>query len=280
MNSGRTTLDLSMKKILYRLSYAQIIKALSGLPTGNATTLLVHSSLSKCGYINGGGGTVVAALEEYISGGTLVMPTHTYCYPDKDGIAPIFEVVSTRSRVGAITEFFRQQVGVFRSIHPTHSIACRGRAREDLCRGHELCDTPCGTGTPYERLVDRDCSVVMFGTTMDSYTLFHTAEHETQVPYLYETTPCTLRYVDMAGTVRSLIMWKHDMQIARRFAAMDSWLEEHGLLFKSRLGRGELLIIPRAGDLHLRLVKELRRDPLFLVADTARKDVAGRFQLR
>jgi hypothetical protein len=38
---------------------------------------------------------------------------------------------------------------------------------------------------------------------------------------------------------------------------------------------GELLYIPHAAALHERMVKELRIDPLLLVAESARSTVAG-----
>jgi hypothetical protein len=57
------------------------------------------------------------------------------------------------------------------------------------------------------------------------------------------------------------------MRIPRRFTLMDTWLEERGLLSRRRLGRGELLFIPRTRDAHAAVLAELRRDPWLLVAE-------------
>ena len=45
-------------------------------------------------------------------------------------------------------------------------------------------------------MVRQDASVLMFGVTLNSYTLFHTAEDEAEVPYCYEEEPYSLRVRD------------------------------------------------------------------------------------
>jgi aminoglycoside 3-N-acetyltransferase len=167
---------------------------------------------------------------------------------------------------------------VVRSQHPSHSIAVSGPGAEDLCRDHELRETPCGPGTPYLRIAEGNSSVLMFGATMDSYTLFHTAEDAADVPYLYFPEQVTLRTRGADGTIRSVQMWRQDMSVARRFAATADWLAEQGLLVRRRLGLGELLFIPSARALHDRVVETMRRDPLFLVDEKARAAVASRMK--
>src|SRR5262249_1506540 len=143
--------------------------------------LLVHSSLSACGQIIGGADAVLRALRDWIGNGTLCLPAHSYCYPRKDGSIPIFDLHSTPALTGRISDVFWRQAGVLRSNHPTHSLACSGPSAAWLCAEHELCATPCGAATPYARLVQSHCSVLMFGVTLDSYTLFHTAEDAARV---------------------------------------------------------------------------------------------------
>ena len=96
---------------------------------------MVHSSLSACGQIRGGSATVVEVLQTWLGEGDLTMPTHTYCYPDKNGEAPVFDPATTPSVVGAITDYFWKQPEVMRSLHPTHSLACQGPGADHLCSG-------------------------------------------------------------------------------------------------------------------------------------------------
>lgn len=260
---------------LHPLNWRQVLEALQTFGPFPTQGLLVHSALSACGYICGGPATVIQALRTWIRERDLVMPTHTYCYPDKEGGAPRFDPAVTPSRVGAITDAFWRQPHVVRSVHPTHSLACLGAGAKKLCARHELCDTPCGVGTPYEKLVTQEFSVLMFGVTLDTYTLFHTAEDAAQVPYLYESRPYRLQVVDRAGQIRQITMRRQDMSIIRCFAQMDSWLEERRLLIRRSLGLGQLLFIPDARAAHQQLVEALRIDPLLLVDPEVRASVAS-----
>lgn len=227
---------------------------------------MVHSSLSACGYVEGGPLTIIEAVRQWSVGGTLTMPTHTYCYPDSNGSCQVFEPTKTPSLVGSVTDTFWRLANVKRSLHPTHSLACEGPLSDELIAMHEQCGTPCGHNTPYERLVEWDASVLMFGASLEAYTLFHTAEDAAPVPYLYEPRPYKLKYRKPSGKIKDLQMQRQDMRIPRRFAEMDNWLEERGLLKRQRCGDGELLWIPHAKAAHKAVIATLRTDPFFLVA--------------
>jgi aminoglycoside 3-N-acetyltransferase len=248
------------------VNHAQSMAALSRLPAPVPGLLCVHSSLSACGYVAGGAATVIGALRQWNAGGTLAMPAHSYCYPSGDRPAPAFNPTLTPSVVGTVTDAFWRRPGVRRSLHPTHSIAAEGPEAERLVAGHEDCDTPCGRGTPYERLVESDAAILMFGATLEAYTLFHTAEDAAQVPYLYEPQRVALCYRDQSGRRHAMLMWKHDMTVPRSFREKDQWLEQLGLLHRVALGSGELLLIPHARQAHHAIVAELRRTASFLTA--------------
>jgi aminoglycoside 3-N-acetyltransferase len=255
-----------------------VARAVNQLVDRPGPLLMMHSSLSHCGYIEGGAATVIE-----VAGGvgdTLCLPTHTYCYPlSRSEPPPKFDPLTTRSVVGEITNFFWQQEGVCRSVHPTHSLAARGPKAAELCRGHELCQTPCGPGTPYERLVESDAAVLMFGVTMNTYTLFHTAEDAAGCPYLYEPQPYDLVALDGEGHEHAVRMYRQDMSVRRRFAAMDRVLERAGLLRRGSLGHGELLFIPSARRVHEFMLARLAEDPFFLVDRDYLQNAGGRWSL-
>lgn len=262
---------------LVRLDQERILSALRSFVAEQDRPLLVHSSLSACGYMTEGPATVIGALRRWLCQSVvLVLPTHTWSYPDTTGVAPVYDYRATPSVVGAITNYYWSQPRIVRSLHPSHSVACGGPDASAFIDGHEECETPCGQDTPYERLIKQDGSVLMFGATLDAYTLFHTAEDAAQVHYLYLPKQLMLRSKNRNGDVREIPTWRQDMSVTRRFGAMDSWLEEQGLLVRCKLGLGELLYVPRAGELHQRVVKELRRDPLFLLDEGGRATVASK----
>lgn len=256
-----------LRRIRLRFSPVSTTKldaALRQLIPEPVPVLFVHSSLSNCGHIPGGAATVVTALRKVAT--TVVLPTHTYCYPRPDGDVPVYDATATRSQVGAISDWFWRQPGVIRSIHPTHSLAAIGPLAGTLCEGHELCDTPCGKGTPYEKLIERDAAVLMLGCTMNTYTLFHTAEDFARCPYLYYPNQVSLRY-RIGEEIRPIEMWRQDMTHVRRFTEMDAELEAAGLLRRTRLGLGTLLYIPSSAAVQRYLEEKLTRNPRHLLKD-------------
>jgi aminoglycoside 3-N-acetyltransferase len=254
----------AIRRSLFRVDVAAVEGVLGRLIERRRDVLLVHSSLSACGDIPGGESTVVAALRPWAE--TLCMPFHAYCYPPTPSEpGPLFDPLSSRSRVGRLTNHYRDLPGVRLSIHPTHAVAAAGPRAEALCQGHEACSTPCGSGTPYEKLVNWDAAVLMFGATMNTYTLYHTAEDAAGCSYLYEKTPYALRARDYQGVIHEISMWRQDMNVRRRFESAGEDLRRQGLLTRARLGAGWLLFVPSARAAHEFLLQQLRRDEYFLV---------------
>lgn len=265
------------KRKLVHLDETKILEALKSFGAFKSDLLFVHSSLSACGSIDGGPPTVINAFRSWIGDRpALALPTHTWSYPDETGVAPVYDYQSTPSLIGAITNFYWRQPGIVRSLHPSHSLACSGPDAERLLAGHEDFETPCGIGTPYHQIAHGNSSVLMFGATMESYTLFHTAEDEAEVGYLYAPEQVTLRTKEKDGSVRSIEMWRQDMSIARCFAARTDWLVDQGLVIRRKLGLSELLYIPDARALHVKMVQTLRDDPLFLVDEKSRPEAQRR----
>jgi aminoglycoside N3'-acetyltransferase len=106
----------------------------------------------------------------------------------------------------------------------------------------------------------------MFGATMNTYTLFHTAEDVAGCPYLYDPQPQQLRAVDASGQPVTVEMLRQNMRVARRFEQMDRVLEAAGLLRRQWLGRGELLFLPSSREVHKFLLRHLKEDPYYLTA--------------
>ena len=152
-----------------------------GLPEGSV--LLVHSSLSSLGQIEGGAETVVQGLLKALgSEGTLLFPTLSYKLVNEQ--QPIFDVQQTGSNIGTINEYFRKREGVIRSIHPTHSVAGIGRFAKEILSGHELDNTPCGPNSPFYKLKNYPSYLLMLGCTLYPNTSFHAIEEVIGTPYV------------------------------------------------------------------------------------------------
>lgn len=163
-----------------------------GLRAGSV--VLVHSSLSRLGWVCGGPVAVVQALMDVITPeGTLVMPTHSgdYSDPARWGNPPVpeswwqtirdtmpaFDPRYTPTRgMGAIVEVFRKWPGVVRSNHPAVSFAAWGKQAQFVTANHEL-DYGLGEGSPLARIYDLDGWVLLLGAGYDSNTSYHLAEY-------------------------------------------------------------------------------------------------------
>jgi aminoglycoside 3-N-acetyltransferase len=162
-------------------------KALGGLGLTPGDTLLVHSSFDAFEGFQGKPTDVLSVLQGVVAdNGTLLMPTMTF-----SGTAvqharakPLFDVARTPSRMGLLTELFRRMPGVVRSIHPTHPVAIWGRDAEGIAAGHHLARTPCGLGTPFDALRQRNGKIVLLGTGIEVLTFFHLLEEvlEAELP--------------------------------------------------------------------------------------------------
>ena len=225
--------------------------------------MFVHSSLSSCGHFVAGPEGVLDVFSEFCD--TLCLPTHTYCYPESpDTPGPVFDGRTTASLVGRLTEIFRKRHGVLRSIHATHSLAASGKLARELCANHYHYDTPCGSGTPYTRLIENRAAVLMFGVDFAYYTLFHTAECEADSSYAFlPGGKVWLRVIDESGQQRDCWSRRQNF-LAPRFDQVGHFLERAGLVRRTSLGNSTLLFVPDASKVHHCLLEHLKTQPDFL----------------
>ena len=167
---------------------------LSALGVTPGMTLLVHSSLSALGWVNGGPVAVILALENVLGPeGTLVMPAHSGGLSDPAGwenppvpeawwdvirqTMPAYDPDLTPSRgMGVIPECFRNQKGVRRSSHPHFSFAAWGADAAAITREHTL-EFGLGDRSPLARIYDRDGWVLLLGVGHENNTSLHLAEY-------------------------------------------------------------------------------------------------------
>lgn len=146
--------------------------------------VMVHSSLSSLGFVNGGPETVIQGFLSALGpDGTLLMPALSYEIVTVNN--PMFDVRRTPSNVGAIPEYFRTRQGTIRSVHPTHSVCGTGRLAENILKQHTKDDTPCGDCSPFSQLLRLEGQIVMLGCGLRPNTSMHAIEEHIDPPYLY-----------------------------------------------------------------------------------------------
>ncbi|WP_423188472.1 AAC(3) family N-acetyltransferase [Alkalibacterium sp. f15] len=137
-------------------------------------TLLVHSSYKSIGEVTGGPETVLDSLSAFMKEGLLVLPTHTWEYVDKDN--PVFDVKNSPSNVGILTEKFRQRENVYRSEHPTHSVAALGMDAQKFTEGEYKYATSCDRESVWGKFLDRKADILLVGVDLTKNTFIHGIE--------------------------------------------------------------------------------------------------------
>jgi len=164
-----------------------LVVDLKSLGIGSGDTLFVHSSLKSIGPVDGGAATVVSALEQAIApDGLLLMPSFNLV--DKDKRASTWNIATTPSTVGYLTEFFRLMPGTVRSDHYSHSVAARGRNAAEFVSGHLLKEglvspwdrepwgLTFGRHSPYIKAYENGGKLLMLGVDYHSSTYIHLVE--------------------------------------------------------------------------------------------------------
>jgi aminoglycoside 3-N-acetyltransferase len=113
-----------------------------------------------------------------------------------------FDVRRTPSEMGLLTEVFRRQPGVVRSLHPSHSVCAAGPLAQELTAGHHLASSRTGPGTPFAVMAQRRTAIAGIGVEYyRCLTQTHTAEDilGDAFPVRFEKVPLPVKVVDWDG---------------------------------------------------------------------------------
>lgn len=192
-----------------RVDFDLLHRGFQALGVTEGATLVVHSSLSAFGEVDGGADTVLRALRSCVGeAGTIVVPTFTgdvIADPHPDCRTPgVPEVEAARARVplfhdafpttmGAVPTAVLAEPGRLRSRHPQASVAALGPAAEHITE-HQPFAYALGVDSPFSRLYDLKAQIVLLGVGHNRNSFLHHAEslvpgHRTKLrrfPYVVE----------------------------------------------------------------------------------------------
>ena len=224
-----------------------------GLEAGDK--VMVHSALSTFGHVLGGADTVIDALLETLGPqGTLLMPAMT-------GGGSVFDIGTSRSTVGIVTETFRGRAGVLRSRHPTHSVCAVGKDARWFIADHDRAPTAYNEGTPYRRVLDFG-KILLLGCDQDRNTSLHAIEAISGAPYLKTVTR---KYKDERGHIQEMTI----EQMAgphRDFIALDRLFRDAGVMTVGKIGSAVCRLMDGPGVLRVGL-EAVRKDPAAVLCD-------------
>lgn len=231
---------------------ASITTDLRALGVEPGALLLVHSSLSRLGYVAGGAQAVVEALLATVGAqGTLVMPTFTGDLSDPSRwVAPpvperwwpiirtemtAFDPAVTPCRhMGAIAECFRHYPGVVRSSHPRDSFAACGPRAERIVADHPL-PYALGEQSPLARIYALDGSVLLLGVDHGNNSSLHLAEYRADLPvtdWISEGSPA------LVDGVRTWVTYPDRAGNSDDFAALGEAFAQTGRERRGPVGAG------------------------------------------
>jgi aminoglycoside 3-N-acetyltransferase len=86
----------------------------------------------------------------------------------------IFNMTSSLSAMGVVTQKFSESENVYKSKHPTKSVIAWGKNAKEIINGHELTETPFSYGSPYDWLYKNGSKSLGLG--VKSTPMFHYCE--------------------------------------------------------------------------------------------------------
>lgn len=205
------------------------------LGLGPGSRVVVHSSLSSLGYVEGGAETVVDALLDVVGpDGTVMMPTFTrYDEP--------YDPRSSPSTTGAVTEALWRREEAVRSPHPTKSVAAIGPSTETLLSEHEPSNS-LGPDSPLHRLLEHDGEILLLGVDHTANSAIHVAERLAGMPYRDQTARVRTR-VD----VETEVVEVNRVHCSRGFEVVGPLCERAGIVSHNQIGAADARLLDGAG---------------------------------
>ncbi len=230
-----------------------------GLSAGSR--VLVHSSLSSFGRVEGGADAVIDALLETVGPtGTVLVPTLTGTELDSADNPPTFDPGNSACWTGRIPETFRKRPEAIRSLHPTHSVAAIGADAEELTRDHTFSITPCDEISPYGKLAQYENGyVLLLGVNYESVTTFHHVEELAGVDYHMQQGFSTVTLFVKGEEIQRHYML-HRWGTPRDFNVLEPVFIERCIQQMTRIGKSEIRLIQAQGMVRTTL-QCLRADP-------------------
>lgn len=143
-----------IQRLFYRKTFTadDIIYCIkkAGVPPGKP--IIIHSAMGAFYNFKGSANELIDKFIEYVGPqGTVCMPA----YPvDKYNTNMVFDVRSTKSGAGYLTEVFRQYPNVKRSLNQLHSVCALGHDADYITREHHLSDICFDEHSPYHKIAE------------------------------------------------------------------------------------------------------------------------------
>lgn len=234
---------------------SQLVNDLLAIGIKEGDTLLVHSSLSKMGYLEQGPKTFVDALLKVVGEkGNILMPTSPNAVFQLNYIqnTPFFDVLNSPSKLGAITEYFRTLPNSIRSLNATEPVSAIGPLAEYFTKGHFNQLTPYNEHSPFYKVGVKKGKILYIGVTLDNAgTSLHTLEDEiAEFKYpVYYPVDFDFTVIDEKGEKHKVTTKVHNPEWSkkRKCDGLIPGFQSAGVLEKVKIGKAETLLVDAEG---------------------------------
>ena len=195
--------------------------------------ILVHSSfkaINKSFHISGQ--EVISSLKNSVNPekGSIIFPAFTYCFKNSYNSNEIFDRNLSPSKVGYLSELFRNSENVIRTLSPTHSFSMWGKVTSIFDESNSP-ESPLGKDSICAWLDESDNSyVLMLNTDFSAFTMGHFYEIKYQVPW-YDFSPWQHLGVEKIGvSTNGAQKLKEIPGCAKSFTNFESYLLDRNLI--------------------------------------------------
>jgi aminoglycoside 3-N-acetyltransferase len=246
--------------VIRRSSVASLVADLVSLGLKPGQDLLVHSSMSRIGPVDGGAGAMLRAIRVVAGPGTtVVVPIHTAnnsfssrvflaatAELDKVGLARHqaamegFDATRTPSHdMGILAECLRNTSGAFRSQHPQASFAALGAGAAQCTAGHEM-NCHLGEQSPLGWLYRADAAILLLGVGYEACTAFHLAEYRLPGRPPLRTYQC---FTAEGGSRKECTFIDIEL-IDADFPALGTSIDREPFVRRGRVGSADCRLLP------------------------------------
>ncbi len=253
------------------IAAGDITRALADLGVGPRDTLFVHSGLKGALRLAGSTreeklATLAGGLRDSVPDGLLILPAFTYSFT---GEGEPFDVATSPSTVGVLSEYFRTLPGVRRTADPLFSCGVLGELPEPWAqRMYGVGDVDVfGERSVFAMLAELDAKILFIGVDFEFCTYVFYVEQRLGVPYRYfkdfhgtvvdggVSTAVTARYY-----VRDL-----DSDVVNTFTPLARDLLAAGDARRARLDRGPELFVTGARAVSAAVARGMAANPDYLL---------------
>lgn len=238
------------------VTFDDILVGLDNLGVKSGMVVMVHSSLSGLGYVEGGPLTVINALIKAVGqDGLIIMPTPPITGSSVESLirGEIFNINDTPCVTGKICETFRTITGVHRSCHPTHSVTAFGRNAKWLTKDHHKDSTPFGPNSPFARLLEIGGSILGLGLDVRWITFYHHFEdiNDNFPIHVYSKESYNIPVIMTEGKQIYVSTPNHDPIVSsfrlnndqKTLKEIDFALTKYGKISRGKVGKGDSFLI-------------------------------------